>query len=60
MTPKAKGELTLGPKENYLFSFPICYIPTPEQIRNIKEMFGWDTILYDDETTEDSTPSGNY
>ena len=54
MTPKEKGELTFGPKENYLYSLPICYVPTPEQIRNIKEMFGWDIILYEDETTKDS------
>ena len=49
MTQKEKGELTFGPKENYLYSLPICYVPTPEQIKNIKEMFGWDIILYEDD-----------
>lgn len=47
--PKVVGELLLGPKEKYLFSFPICYVPTSEQIRNIKEMFGWDIILYEND-----------
>lgn len=38
------GYITFGPKDNSLCSAEICYVPTEEQIKNLKEFFGWDYL----------------
>lgn len=45
-TPQAiKGYLTFGPKDNYMWRIELSYIPTPEQIKNLQDYFGFDFIL---------------
>lgn len=38
------GYIVLGPKENIRYSacVQVFYTPTESQIRNMKEMYGWD------------------
>lgn len=40
------GYIVLGPKETICYSacVQIFYTPTESQIRNMKEMFGWDYV----------------
>lgn len=36
------GVITFGPKNNFSWCVPVCYTPTPEQIKNLQEVFGFD------------------
>lgn len=38
------GYITFGPKDNSLCAAEILYVPTEEQIKNLKEFFGWDYV----------------
>lgn len=41
------GILFFGDKYKFAPCVEIYYTPTPEQIKNIKETFGWDVVLYE-------------
>lgn len=45
-----KGYVIFGPREtaNVSPSIVVFYTPTPEQIRNIKEMFGWEFVTIEE------------
>lgn len=40
------GFIVFGPKETISYSLcaAVYYTPTPEQVKNIKEMFGWNFV----------------
>jgi len=40
------GVLFFGDKYEFAPCAKIYYTPTPKQIKNIKETFGWDVVLY--------------
>ena len=44
------GFIVFGPKESIRYSLcaEVYYTPTPEQVKNIKEMFGWDFVTIEE------------
>ena len=53
-TNKQRGAITIGPKDNYLACIPVTYVPTPEQIKNLQNYFGWDFIADSDYDSNDT------
>lgn len=47
---KPKAILNFGPAGRSQQCAELYYTPTPEQIKNIKEMFGWEVELSDTPT----------
>lgn len=48
------GYIVIGPKSSlpYATVIGIAYEPTPEQIRNLQTMFGWDYVRANELTIE--------
>lgn len=44
MVDNETGYITFGPKDNFLSCVQIHYMPTREQIENMRTLFGWDYI----------------
>ena len=53
-TNKQRGAITIGPKDNYLACIPVTYVPTPGQIMNLQDYFGWDFIADSDYDNNDN------
>lgn len=44
MADKQTGFITIGPKSAFKYCIPVYYTPTEDQIRNIRDMLGWDYV----------------
>lgn len=46
---KPTGFITFGPKNNYQTCVQIFYTPTPEQIKNLQDLFGFDFVTMEED-----------
>ena len=46
---KPTGYITFGPKDNYQTCIQIFYTPTPDQIKNLQDLFGWDFVTIEED-----------
>lgn len=49
MEKEQTGFITIGPKSAYTHCIPVYYTPTEDQIRNIRDMLGWDYVSLEED-----------